>query len=231
MTLLFSLVVSLLVILVMAAVLFLLMSANHNSRSAKLRQQADSLTLSYRPYASLSRQVREAQFQIIEIGQFRHFRHLLEGHFHPDDTTTKNPPCSVNLLDYSLVYEAGTANQTLLMLSCPLDNHLNGRFRIQPDNWLNADVFSEPITHNLVQLQHGQLHEEIRSLQIFSETPGTLASKLNHSVRQWLLAHPHLHIEWSHGILLLYRPNHLLAAEDLPAALASGYQLATRLQQ
>lgn len=221
MTLVFSLVVSLIIILVIISALFLLMSIDNSSRSGKLRQQADQLGLKYRPYASLSRQVRDAQFLIIEAGQFRHFRHLLEG---------ETQAASINLLDYSLVYEAGTANQTLMMISCPLPEVLCGRFRIQPDHWLNTDVFSEPIHHSMSQLQHGQLHKDIRALQIFSETPGALAKRLNLKVRQWLLAHPHLHIEWSHGILLLYRPNYLLSPDDLPAALISGCELARLLQ-
>ena len=102
--------------------------------------------------------------------------------------------------------------------------------RLQQKQWLRADVFSGTTTDTLSQLQSGQLHPEMRQWQVFSKRPGEIAQILSVEVRQWLLAHPHLHIEWSNGILLLYRPRHLLDEHSIEPAINAGCELAQLLQ-
>ena len=93
-----TLILSLIVLSLMFVSLFLLMMIDKSSRSGQLRQCADQLQLSYQPFASLSSQMRDARFQIIEIGQFRNFRHLLEGEYGVEGNKRQ-----LNLFDYSLV--------------------------------------------------------------------------------------------------------------------------------
>jgi hypothetical protein len=262
-----TLVLSLIVLLVLFSGVFLILRLNSGSRAGQLRQCADQLGLEYRPYAALSKAVRQAAFYVLEAGEFRHFRHLLEGSIAADalppttvdrgsdtvtadraaastttttttattattaktDKTVKSAPSiRINLLDYSLIHGKGTASQTLLMLHCPLNT---GRFRIETAPWLTTDAFSEQQSQSIRPMQSGQLHPQLRHLSICSEQPASMANLLHPAVRDWLLAHPHLHIEWSHGILLLYRPHHLLSAEQLPLALAAGCELVALLQQ
>ena len=231
-----TLVLSLIVLLVLFSGVFLILRLNSGSRAGQLRQCADQLGLEYRPYAALSKAVRQAAFYVLEAGEFRHFRHLLEGSIVTDalPATTVDrgsnsaPSIRINLLDYSLIHGKGTASQTLLMLHCPLNT---GRFRIETAPWLTTDAFSEQQSQSIRPMQSGQLHPQLRHLSICSEQPASMANLLHPAVREWLLAHPHLHIEWSHGILLLYRPHHLLSAEQLPLALAAGCELVALLQQ
>jgi len=218
-----TLVFSLIVLLVIFVSLFLLLLIDKDSRTKQLRQCAGQLGLEYRPFASLSPQVRDARFRIINLGQLHHFRHLLEGQF-----SQSQHPYRLNLLDYSLLSNDGTANQTLMLIDCPLPT---GRFRLQQKQWLSGDVFSDQYQDDLRRLLPGQLHPDINQWQIFSERPGEISRLLNEEVRQWLLAHPHLHIEWSNGILLLYRPQHLLDENSISPALSAGCELAQQLQQ
>ena len=217
-----TVVLSLIVLLMIFVSLFLLLLIDKDSRTKQLRQCADQLGLNYRPFAALSSEMRDAHFHIIEIGQFRNFRHLIEG-----ELTNNSQRLPLNLFDYSLVSQEGTANQTLLLVECALPFQ---PLRLQQKQWLRADVFSGTTTDTLSQLQSGQLHPEMRQWQVFSKRPGEIAQILSVEVRQWLLAHPHLHIEWSNGILLLYRPKHLLDEQAIAAALEAAGELVQLLQ-
>lgn len=217
-----TVVLSLIVLLVIFVSLFLLLLVDKDNRTKQLRRCADQLALNYRPFAALSSEMRDAHFYIIEIGQFRNFRHLIEGKL-----TSNNQQLPVNLFDYSLVSNDGTANQTLVLIHCPLPC---SKLRIQQKSWLQGDAFTGPEIDTLTRLQTGQLHPEISNWQVFSERPAETNRLLTPHVRQWLLAHPHLHIEWSNGILLLYRPKHLLDEQAIAAALEAAGELVQLLQ-
>ena len=60
----------------------------------------------------------------------------------------------------------------------------------------------------------------------------TSALSLNNAywLNNWLLAHPHLHIEISNGILLAYQPNHLLADDLILPAIDSVAALSNTLR-
>ncbi len=218
-----TVVLSLIVLLMIFVSLFLLLLIDKDSRTKQLRQCADQLGLNYRPFAALSSEMRDAHFHIIEIGQFRNFRHLIEG-----ELTNNSQRLPLNLFDYSLVGNDGTANQTLILIHCPLPY---GKLRIQQKSWLRGDAFTGPEIETLTRLQAGQLHPEISKWQVFSERPEKANLLLTPEVRRWLLAHPHLHIEWSNGILLLYRPQHLLDEQAIAAALEAAGELVQLLQQ
>lgn len=229
-----TLVLSLLVVGILFTGLFFLLMINKGNRANHLRQCADHLALRYRPYASLSKQIREADFYVIRIGQFQHFRHLIEGESSlpatPGDSKNEQPTqkFSINIFDYSMVNNHGSANQTLILLSCPLRL---SPFRWQAKEWLVADSFNEPEKDAMQRLQPGQVNAEVSHWQLYSQRVAELPGLLNHEVRQWLLAHPHLHIEWSNGILLLYRPHLVLDADQIEVALKQAAVLAALLQQ
>lgn len=224
-----TLVLSLLVVGILFGGLFLLLMINKGSRANHLRQCADRLALKYRPFASLSRQIREAAFFIINIGQFQNFRHLIEGQYIPEHCPEEaNSGVSINIFDYSMVGDQGTANQTLLLLDCPLSC---AAFRWQAKEWLKPDTFNEPVKDSMQRLHDGQINQDIRHWRLYSKHPAELPALLSEEIRQWLLAHPHLHIEWSNGILLLYRPQWVLDAEQIEVALNEAMTLITLLQQ
>jgi len=225
-----TLILSLIVLLLIVFLLLALVLLQRHQRSGQLQQLADRLTLSYRPFASLSQPLRQARFLIFSVGQMRYFRHLLEGSYQPQTSHFQQQPLALsqrrlNVFDYGLVSDKGTHNQTLMLFACSLNC---GCFRIQPHAWLHADVFAD--SEPLLRLSQGQYPPALHSRQLFGQHPARLTALLTPQVQHWLLAHPHLHIEFSNGILLLYRPAHRLAVEDIEAALEAGCQLAELLQ-
>lgn len=210
---------SLLVVAAVFAVLLLLMLADSGSRGRGLSRLADQMRLEYRPYAALSGRIRNAHFVLMDVGQFRHFRHLLEGEFRSH---------YLNLFDYSLVTPGGIATQTLLLLPCPLAD--GQRFCLCHSRWLEQDNFTESLQYPLRALRPDQKPLLLRRWQLFSAAPEHLWHLLQPALCDWLLAHPHLHIEWSDGILLLCRPRYLLEPDQVSNAVEHGLELVRLLQ-
>jgi hypothetical protein len=213
---------SLIIIAAIIGLLLLLMLVDRGSRGSELSALADQLKLAYRPYASLSQRIRDAHFQLLDIGQFRHIRHLLEGQLENDDSRY------LNLFDYSLIGAGGASTQTVILLPCPLPEA--SAFSICRKRWLQEDVFSESQHKKLASLTAQQKPLLLRQWQLHSQNGERLWALLKPEVCDWLLAHPHLHIEWADGILLLCRPHHVLPPAQIEDALQHALQLIKRLQ-
>ena len=213
---------SLIIIAAIIGLLLLLMLVDRGSRGSELSALADQLKLAYRPYASLSQRIRDAHFQLLDIGQFRHFRHLLEG------PLNNNNQHYLNLFDYSLIGAGGASTQTVILLPCPLPEA--SAFSICRKRWLQDDVFSESQHKKLASLTAQQKPLLLRQWQLHSQHSEYLWALLKPEVCDWLLAHPHLHIEWADGILLLCRPHHVLPPEQIEDALLHAIQLIQCLQ-
>lgn len=214
-------VLSVLVVAVIIGVLLWLALVDRGRRGGRLSAEATRLQLHYRPYASLSEHLRNAHFMLLDCGQFRHFRHLIEGQLADGRY--------LNLFDYSLITAHGVSTQTLLLLPCQLPEQ--ARFCISRQAWLDEDGFSETLQHPLQPLRKEQRPPRLHQWQLFSAEPAQLWSLLQPELCDWLLAHPHLHIEWSDGILLLCRPEHLLEPEQLEAAIHHACDLIRLLQR
>lgn len=212
---------SLLLVAIIIGLLILLVLVDRGRRGGLLSTEATRLGLQYRPYASLSSRLREAHFRLLDAGQLRHFRHLLEG------TTADNR--HINLFDYSLITANGVSTQSVLLLSCELPQMQ--RFCISRHAWLDDDSFSESLQFPLQPLRKDQRPPRLHQWQLLSEEPAQLWALLQPEVCDWFLAHPHLHIEWSDGILLLCRPEHLLAPDQTEAAIEHTTGLIRLLQQ
>ncbi|ASP39186.1 hypothetical protein CHH28_11075 [Bacterioplanes sanyensis] len=214
-----TILLSLIIVSVIIGLLSLVMLADRGRRNSLLRQAADQLGLKFRPYASLSQPVRQAQFHLIECGQFRHFRYLLEGEFQ------QRP---VNIFDYSLVNQQGASTQTVVLLHCPLDGKANWRLQCWQKHWLRGDALTDQQPLTLTPLSPHQKPAGLRKWHIASSEVGLVQPYLA-ILEQWCLAHPHLHIEYAAGMLMLYRPQYELAAEHLEQALQAGCELCQRL--
>jgi len=207
--------VSLLVVFVVVGLLIFLLLADGGRRGSSLNETGKQLGLDYRSYAALSTEIRDAHFVLLECGQFRHFRHLLEGRYH-------NGPY-VNIFDYSIITPGGTSTQTLLLLECKLP--FSQRFEIEPKEWLSQDTFCEALQYPLYPLRADQKPLLLRRWHISSDQPDKLWQHLTPELSDWLLAHPHLHIEWSSGILLICRPHYLLESDQIADAIEHAINL------
>lgn len=212
---------SLLLIAVIIGLLLVLTLVDRGRRGQALQQLASQLDLRYRPYASLSTLIRDAHFLLLDAGQLRHFRHLLE--------CKDGDYGYINLFDYSLITASGVSTQTLLLCACPLDGM--SRFCLSRHVWLDQDAFSESLQHPLQPLPRHQRPPRLQHWQLLSEHPSSLWQLLQPDVCDWIVAHPHLHIEWSDGILLLCRPQYLMPPEQISTALEHARQLIALLQQ
>lgn len=213
---------SLIIIAAIIGLLLTLMLVDRGSRGAELSSLADQLGLAYRPYASISQRIRDAHFQLLDIGQFRNFRHLLEGRLDDDDSRY------LNLFDYSLITAGGASTQTVILLPCPIPKGC--AFSICRKRWLQEDVFSESQHKKLEPLSKQQKPLLLRQWQLHSSHGERLWALLKPEVCDWLLAHPHLHIEWADGILLLCRPHHVLPPAQVNEALQHALQFIQCLQ-
>ena len=200
---------SLLVVLLVVGLLIFVLLLDTGRRGRDLATAGKSIGLEYRPYAALSHEIRDAHFVLLECGQFRHFRHLLEGR-HPNGRY-------INTFDYSLITPGGTSTQTLLLVECKLA--AAERFEIEKDTWLRQDTFCESLQDPLYPLRPEQKPMLLRRWHISSDQPQNFWQRLAPELSDWFLAHPNLHIEWSAGILLICRPHHLLEADQIDEAI------------
>ena len=201
-------------------------------RSQKLRQicrEAQHLNWHYRPYGQLPDEIKAAGFQIIRYCEHRLFRHLIEGLWPGAPTENMVMPeegilTPFNLLDCSLISQHGTLTQTLLIT--PLYRSLPPAFQctIAPKNgdhkYFFDDAFNESTTHNLRALSDHLLPSELIDRRILSSNTGLCAAIIGEmTFKHWLLTYPHLHIEICSDILLVYKQNSIIDAEEITTAL------------
>ena len=207
---------SLLVVLLVVGLLIFVLLLDTGRRGGALSEAGKPLGLAYRPYAALSSEIRDARFVLLECGQFRHFRHLLEG---------RDPRgVYVNFFDYSIVTPGGTSTQTLLLMECKLP--FSQRFEIEKNEWLSPDTFCEGLKSPLYPLRPEQKPMLLKRWHISSDQPHLFFHRLTPELTDWLLAHPHLHIEWSAGILLICRAHHIIEPDQIDAAIQHALELA-----
>ena len=126
-------VLSVLVAVIIGVLLWLAL-VDRGRRGGRLSAEATRLQLQYRPYASLSERLRNAHFMLLDCGQFRHFRHLIEGQLADGRY--------LNLFDYSLITAHGVSTQTLLLL--PLSAARSGTFLHQPSGLAGRTASAKP---------------------------------------------------------------------------------------
>ena len=97
------------------------------------------------------------------------------------------------------------------------------------NHWLKADPLTD--THlDLPILQPHQKPKALRQWHMASQPLARMQACID-TLQAWCLAHPHLHIELANGMLMLYRPQFELDAEQLQQALNDALQLCAILQE
>lgn len=200
-------------------------------RSQQLRLQCHKqqpLNWCYRPYAQLSAGIKAAHFLILNASDSRLFRHLLEGQWplqpSPAGDTEKMALTGFNLLDCSTITQQQTCTQTLLMMPLqrplPAGLHcvISAAGSIHGD-WPN-DAFDTLSNLTLAPLADHQIPAALSERTITSTNPGQCAALIRETtLTHWLLTYPHLHIEFSNDILLAYKQNSIIDAEQIESAL------------
>jgi len=210
---------------------FLVASPLASRRSQQLRHlchEQHNHKWHYRPYGQLAREVKAGRFEIIERCEHRLFRHMVEGYWPSpqivNSVAGSNTLTLFNLLDCSLVAPHETLTQTLIMM--PLQSPMPSEFKclISPKHsnfkHFSGDAFAEYQDDQLKSLLQHQVPTELSERHIASSKPGFCSSLVHEMpLKHWLLTYPHLHIEISNDILLVYKQNSIVDAADITTAL------------
>lgn len=201
----------------------------------------------YRPFASLSSRLKKAQFQIFNQTEGHIFRHLVEGYYprhSQSNESEKSDLSSFNLLDCSLITQRNTLNQTLLMVELNRDllpinkdfhcvitpNSRQSPYKPYTSNENSNDALQRKNDKNLVSLSTHQIPAELNDWLFQANNPGKLAMLITQATfKHWLLTYPHLHIEITADILLLYKQDSIIEAQDITRALDIANELQTAL--
>lgn len=227
-------------LLVLLGLLFLGLFGNGRSKALRqLSVRHKSFNWYYRPYANLSARIKLAHFQVLELSDGRVFRHLIEGQWPlfstrpiQSDTPLKEVALTAfNLLDCTLITQRQTTTQTLVLIPLLTDRLSGIRCSITPEGAVHGhsgpDPFGSQPVDPLSPLAHHQIPEQLQGRSIFSNHPGRCATLLRQmTLNHWLLTYPHLHIEIANDILLVYKQNSIIEAEELESVLSLVTELA-----
>ena len=176
-----------------------------NGRAAQLASAGNHLNLSYEPWRALSHHLKQASFQVLCTGEARYVQHWLENDH-------------VALFDFISMNGQGPSPLTLIIMPCPLQ--LDIRFMASRKPWIQADCFTDHPKEALTQIPQEDLPAPLHSWHIAGTTAHKVRPLCNKTVINWLLTHPHLHIEWSTGMLLVCQPNYLIAPSEIETVMA-----------
>lgn len=230
------------IITITAIVLIML---NKNSRSQKVQTVANNHHWQYQEFVNFNDDIKSANFGILNYSQNAIFRHVISSDNYND--------LGFNFFDCRAIEPFGVHNSSVILFNLSIDSSFsNLHFCITPIENISP-VVKENSTLNqshLSRIRNMQRLKEFKSyppfkkhtlhsnnlnlLEQFLQTPTLNSSESNNAIllNTWLLAHPHLHIEVSNGILLAYQPdqiltdNVILPAIDAVADLSKGLRKA-----
>lgn len=227
-------------IITLSALLLILL--NRNSRSAKVSEIAQLYGWQYQEFVNISDTIKAANFGLLNYSQNATFRHVIsadEQHF----------DLAFNFFDCRAIEALGIHNSSVILFNLKLQNDFTGlHASISPLEKIKTsttDAMRSPIdqTHlmrlrKMQKLSSLEPHYAFENHQLHANSPALFKRLLKQHLSQqsnntnlstWLLAHPHLHIEISNGILLAYQPNRLLNDESIMIAIDAVADISKRL--
>ena len=225
-------------VITLIAVLLVLLSKN--SRSGKVRDIANQQHWDYQEYLDFNDRLKEANFGLLNYSQNVIFRHVLNA-------------ANITFFDCRAIEPSGIHNSSIILSYLNLEPRfqtlratfspmatqpsINGR---NPINALQSPIDNNHLTRlrHMQKLSAANPHYAFQKYHLHSNQQSLLEDFLQHHIERsgrennlstWLLAHPHLHIEISNGILLAYQPNKLLDEESIMPAINAVMSLSTAL--
>lgn len=198
------------------AVLLVLLSKN--SRSGKIREIANQYEWDYQEYLDFNNTIKDANFGLLNHSQNVIFRHEL-----------KAP--NFNFFDYRAIEPSGIHNSSVILSYLKLEpkfQKLHASFSPIQNTMQSPEGNSQARLRHMQKLSIVSTHYAFEKYQLHSNNPHLLEAFIQHHIElsgrennlsTWLLAHPHLHIEISNGILLAYQPNYLLDEASIGPAI------------
>lgn len=210
----------------------LLMMLSKNSRSSKVRQICQRNRWHYQEFVNFNETIKNANFGLLNYSQNAIFRHVISAD--ADEFSL-----GFNFFDCRAIEPSCIHNCSVLLFNLNLDpkfsklhTNLSPKADVQKNDQgsvLDKHYFLRikqqqklmPVKPHYAFEQHAiysnnpTLLEEFLQQHLTIKNKGTEKTKLS----SWLLAHPHLHIEISNGMLLAYQPNQLLSDEAIIPAI------------
>lgn len=218
----------------------LLMMLSKNRRSQKIRDICQQNDWQYQEFVNFTDTIKDANLGLLNYSQNIIFRHIISA-----DDSSKG--IGFNFFDCRSIEPSGIHNCSALLfnLTLPADmNTLHVCFSPRSEtieHTKNSNAFGHSGINKKYfdRIRHMQKLKRLTPLfpldhafplhEMFTNNANLLERFLIQHIptdpRQdspfsdWLLAHPHLHIEISNGMLLAYQPNHLLDDEAIIPAI------------
>ena len=207
----------------------LLIMLSKNSRSGKVRNIAIHHDWQYEEFVNFSDDIKVANFGLLNYSQNVIFRHFINGDIDGH---------RFSFFDCRAIEPSGIHNSSLILSHLKLQpkyQNLHASFTPFSSDSPMSDAMQSPIDKNyLARLRQMQKlsplapHYAFENYQLHANNPSLLEQFLQQHLEEsgtdinlstWILAHPHLHIEISDGMLLAYQPNRLLDEESIIPAI------------
>jgi hypothetical protein len=225
-------------IITLSAVLLIILSKN--SRSGKIRQIAQDHHWQYEEFINFSDEIKYANFGLLNYSQNAIFRHSIQA----DD---QHYGLAFNTFDCRAIEPSGIHNSSVILFTLALGTEFNNLHLSINRHSQDTDAFSDVSyqqsiknqyrAQKLIALAAHQIPQAFSKesdtpakVDVYANTPALAYRFLQHicsttknekSLNHWLLAHPHLHIEISRGMLLAYKKNQLIEEASLIAAITA----------
>lgn len=215
-----------------------------NTRSGKIREIANKNNWRYQEFMDLDETLKSANFGLLNYSQNAIFRHIIT----TNKVAGKSQPKTSQFFDCRAIEPTGIHNSSVILSFLNLKTqYLNLHACFTPIKSEQTNVrnsMQSPIDKRyLAGLRQAQKlsllspHYAFENYQLQANTPRLLEDFLHQHLKtnsgntlaEWLLAHPHLHIEISNGILLAYQPNCLLDEERIIPAMNAISDISERL--
>jgi hypothetical protein len=207
-------VLTLLFLVLMGGGLLFLLNTGRDARSRELIRVCDTLSMEYSSLAVLDMDLRTAGFEVFFRGQTRHVRNQIAG---------QRNGRYFKIMDYSLIGNDSVQDQTLIFIQC--DSPMSGSFCISQQKVLKPDVFTDRRPTPLHRCRKELLPDWSKGWRMEAEKSHALEIMLGGPLGDWIQNHPNLELEWSENLLLVYRPDYLIDADQIQTALEAVLQL------
>ena len=229
-------------IVTLIAVLLIILSKN--SRSQKISNVCQDKQWQYQEFVNFSDSIKNANFGLLNYSQNAIFRHVISA----DD---KSFGLEFNFFDCRAIEPLAIHNSSALIFNLklnPLFSELHASFSPAEErkkhamhSGLDKGYFQR--IRNMQKLIKLKPHYAFEQHELYANNPSLLEDFLQQhlsnrekqteeeTLSAWLLAHPHLHIEISTGMLLAYQPNHLLNDEAIIPAITHVAKISQSLSQ
>lgn len=240
-----QLIFTFIILSIITLIAVLLIVLNKNTRSAKIRQIAQQNNWQYQEFIDFSDDIKQANFGLLNYSQNVIFRHFVQA-------SDKSYGLKFKTFDCRAIEPIGIHNSSIILFTLVLENEFNNlHLRLNRFNQDN-DAFSDASHQQAIKNQYRQQkltilanHQipkafnnaspQTSNIDIYANQPNQAYRFLKYvcstpekekSLIHWLLAHPHLHIEISSGMLLAYKKNQLIEESSLIAAISAVAELA-----